>query len=454
MPQNPTLPAEPGTESGSSDARTTDTDIPDTGPTTSTTEPTTTARAKVVRYLIGLASVFTAVHVAGVHFGLWHTFIDLAVYRAGAHALLNDLPLYGNMTLIDGPVGLPFTYPPTAAIAFVPLALFGPALAQAAVFASTLICLGVVLWIVLDRLRPELDVLAKVAIISTLVFVFEFVEPVRTTMGFGQVNVVLMLAIVLDTLTRARYWPRGLLIGIAVAIKLTPAVFLLFFLLRKDWRAAATMVVSTVATIGLGWLLLGGDSKQYWLHTLWDTERIGAPWFANNQSFKGMLSRFAFAELWETGLWLALCGAALVLAAVWMRRLLSAGDTHGALLVNALLVLLVSPVSWTHHWVWAAPALVIAGHVLYTRQPRDPLRIGVFSVVALIFTIGPTWLLPRGDNRELDWSWWLHLLGNSYLIIGVAVLIVGVVYSGRNKRESKDSEQDSPAQDASAAPAS
>lgn len=404
------------------------------------TDADTDRKTKTIRYLAALACTFVVVNAVGLFVGVWHGFVDLRVYRAGARTFLNGLSLYDTTTLIDGPDGLPFTYPPTAALAFTPFGLVSPMAAQGIIFAITLASLAAVFAIVLTRLRPELDTLTKVAVIGTLVFLFEFVEPVRTTLGFGQINVVLMLAVVLDTLTRARYWPRGMLIGIAVAIKLTPAVFLLYFLLRKDWRAAITMTVSTLATVGFGWLILPADSAQYWLRTLWDTDRIGAPSFANNQSFKGMLTRLPLPDLWQSGLWLALCGAALVLAVIWMRRLLATGDVLGALLVNALLILFVSPVSWTHHWVWVAPAFLVAAHALAS-QPRDKRKLSAFGVVFVIFSIGPTWLLPRTKDRELGWGWWQHLIGNSYLIVGLSVLILGVIYSRPQPPTRRDEKQ-------------
>ncbi len=291
-------------------------------------------------------------------------------------------------------------------------------------FLSSLGCLGAVLWIVLKRLRPELDRLTTLTVVIALVTLFEFIEPVRSTLSFGQVNLVLMAAVVFDTLTRARLWPRGMLVGIAMAIKLTPAVFLLFFLLRRDWRALATALVGAAATIGIGWLILPADSAQYWLRTVRDTSRIGSSWFANNQSFNGMLTRLPLPDAWQSGLWVALSMVALLLAVRWMRRLLEAGEPVTALLVNAALVLLASPISWNHHWVWIAPALLVAGNAI-AQGARNAWFVGTVALAAVVFTAGPAERMPMMNDRELDWSWWQHIVGNSYPLLAFAVLAAG-----------------------------
>lgn len=374
--------------------------------------------------LIGVCAAFVVATIAGLAFHTWVGFLDLEVYRAGARTILAGYPLYATDPLIAGPQGLGFTYPPSAALAFVPLAVLPTTAAQALFFLSSLGCLGAVLWIVCKRLRPELDRLTTLTVVIAMVTLFEFIEPVRSTLSFGQVNLVLMAAVVFDTLTRARHWPRGMLIGIAMAIKLTPAVFLLFFLLRRDWRALATALASAAATVGAGWLILPADSAQYWLQTVRDTRRIGSSWFANNQSFNGMLTRLPLPEAWQSGLWIALSAVALLLAVRWMRRLLEAGQPVTAVLVNAALVLLVSPISWNHHWVWIAPALLVAGNAV-AEGARSPWLVGTVALAVVVFTVGPSERMPMMNDRELHWSWWQHVVGNSYPLLAFAVLAAG-----------------------------
>ena len=116
---------------------------------------------------------------------------------------------------------------------------------------------------------------------------------------------------------------------------------------------------------------------------------------------------------------LALSLLAAALAVTGMRGALNRGQVTYALLLNAAAGLLISPISWSHHWVWAAPAMLTC---LSTASPNR-WRPSAFAVLALlIFATAPPWLLPSGDGRELHWSWWQQAAGDSYALIGLAAL--------------------------------
>ncbi|MBF6224562.1 DUF2029 domain-containing protein [Nocardia abscessus] len=378
-----------------------------------------------MRWLIAAIALFAVSALVSLLAHWWHGYIDLQVYRNGARVWLDGGDLYGPMPPVEG-IGLPFTYPPLAALFFAPLALMPLLLAEVLVVATSVASLGISLWLVLARLRPELSRPAVLALVIGAVAVAQFFEPIRQTFGFGQINLVLMAAITLDCLVRKPFWPRGMLIGIAVSVKLIPAGYLLYFVLRKDWKAAGTLVVSAIAAVGLGFLLFPADSVNYWFHTLADTGRIGPPYFAGNQSIKGMAFRLGVDDTVATLLWITLSLLAVALAAVWMRRLIDAGATVAALLVNAAAVLLVSPVSWSHHWVWIAPVLVVIAEMM-VRGARSPRVIGAVAAGCVVFLIGPHWLLPHSRDRELDWAWWQQIIGSSYVLVTLAVFVVAVV---------------------------
>ena len=367
----------------------------------------------------------------------WHGFIDLQVYRNGARVWLDGGVLYGPMPPVHG-LGLPFTYPPLAAMFFVPLALMPLVVAEVVVLSTSLASLAIVLWLVLVRVRPELDRISVLTVLIAGLGLAQFLEPVRQTFNFGQINLILMAAVTLDILVRKPFWPRGMLIGIAVSIKLIPAGYLLYFLLRRDWKAAATMVASAAAAVGVGFLLFPKDSVEYWFHTVSDTGRIGTPYFAGNQSIKGTLFRLGMDESLATGLWLGLSALTIALASVWMYRLIGAGNDVGALLVNAAAVLLVSPVSWSHHWVWVAPALVVAVSLAVRRRSR------AFTTVVILFTlmfiVGPQWVLPHSGDKELAWAWWQQIIGSSYVWTTFAVIVYAVITYRPARKPSATSE--------------
>jgi len=386
--------------------------------------PGLSTRDRQLRWLAAAIGLFVVSAAVALLAHWWHGYIDLRVYRNGARVWLDGGDLYGPMPPVYG-LGLPFTYPPLAAAFFVPLALMPIPVAEVVVLVTSLLSLGIALWLVLVRLRPELDRIAVLTVVIAGLGLAQFLEPVRQTFNFGQINLILMAAISLDILVRKPFWPRGMLIGIAVSIKLIPAAYLLYFLLKRDWKAAITLVASAVGAVGIGFLLFPADSVEYWFHTVTDTGRIGTPYFAGNQSIKGTLFRLGLDESIATGLWIALSAVTVALAAVWMYRLIGAGKDVSALLVNAAAVLLVSPVSWSHHWVWVAPALVVAVDQVTRRRSR-----GFTAVVALftvMFIIGPQWVLPHSGGKELDWAWWQQIIGSAYVWATFAVIVYAVI---------------------------
>ncbi|MET7767990.1 glycosyltransferase 87 family protein [Nocardia sp. NPDC005366] len=377
------------------------------------------------RWLLAAIGLFAVSVLVSLLVHWWNGYIDLLVYRNGARVWLDGGELYGPMPPVMG-IGLPFTYPPLAALFFAPLALMPLHVAEVLVVVTNIASLSIAIWLVLSRIRPGLDRMSSLTLVIGVVAFANFLEPVRQTFGFGQINLVLMAAISLDCLVRKPFWPRGMLIGIAVSVKLIPAGYLLYFLLRRDWKAAGTLVASAIAAVGLGFLLFPKDSVEYWFDTLADTGRIGPPYFAGNQSIKGMAFRLGVSDSLATLIWITLSLVAVALAAVWMRRLIDAGATVAALLVNAAAVLLVSPVSWSHHWVWVAPALVVAADSI-VRGRRDRWYLGTVGALTVLFLIGPQWLLPHSKDLELEWAWWQQLIGSSYVIATLAVFVAAVL---------------------------
>ncbi|WP_084495754.1 glycosyltransferase 87 family protein [Nocardia shimofusensis] len=395
-------------------------------PSRRSAEPAAGPAGSRLRLLAAALALFAVSALVSLLAHWWSGYIDLQVYRNGARVWLDGGELYGPMPPVAG-IGLPFTYPPLAALFFAPLALMPLVLAEVVVLLTSLGCLGLTLWLVLARLRPGLDPRVAVPVVIAALALALYLEPVRQTFGFGQINLVLMAAVAVDCLVRKPFWPRGMLIGITVSIKLIPGGFLLYFLLRRDWKAAGTMVVSAIGAVGLGFLLFPSDSVEYWFRTLADTGRIGPPYFAGNQSLKGLAFRLGVPDTAATVVWLVLAVIAVALAAVWMHHLIRAGAHVAALLVNAAAILLVSPVSWSHHWVWAAPALLLTAEVIVRRRAgQAPWRLfaGVAGAITVLYLIGPHWLLPHSEDRELDWAWWQQIIGSSYVLVTLGVLAV------------------------------
>lgn len=362
--------------------------------------------------------------------------MDLEVYLGGARALAADGDPYLGKVLTSQGVNLPFTYTPFAAAVFL-LGTFTPLkLTLLAMNVASIIGLGIVVYLlqVADgRRRRTAAVVALVVQLGAAL-----AEPVLATLNYGQVNVFLMLAVVVDVLVPWRRWPRGVLVGLAAAVKLTPLVFCLFFLLRKDFRSLAR-TLGTFAVIGLVmWLVAPAASAKYWLHLMSDTTRMGDLWFVSNQSLRGMLARAGMGLTTSTTLvWAALAVCALALATGAITAALRAGRMPLALVSCAQLGLLVSPVSWTHHWVWCAPAVVLLLWSAHTRRAVDPLAARVLAAVsalaAVLFLTGLPWLMPFPAGSVFSW-----LGAESYVLIGT-ILLATVWWASARETAAADS---------------
>lgn len=367
-----------------------------------------TRRASVVVLVVALAAVACSLLLL-VRFP---DALDLKVYRAGGQAWLDGSALYADEFGRRYGTGLPFTYPPVAAVAFTVFAVLPWAVAIAVMAVVSLLALAGVAWLVVRR--PPVAVVAVFA--GGLLL-----EPVRLTLSFGQINLVLMVLVVADCLLPRTWWPRGLLIGLAAAVKLTPFAFLLFFAARRQWRPVFVAIAGFAAVTLLAWALSPGESPAYLSTVLGDPERIGGLTYTGNQSLNGFWHRLGLEGTLTTALWLLSALVVVVLGWRAVRRTSAAGDTLGALLAAATAGLLASPVSWSHHWVWA----IVAAVWLVPRLPewRWPGRVAAV-VGLLLFVAPPHWVLPHRYDRELDWSWWQHVVGNEFTWCGLALLVV------------------------------
>ncbi|MGB7363180.1 MAG: glycosyltransferase 87 family protein [Rhodococcus sp. (in: high G+C Gram-positive bacteria)] len=364
--------------------------------------------------------------------------LDLDVYRIGGRALLDGVNLYGALPRTSVNIPLPFTYPPMAAVSFAPMALLPLTWASAIMTVMTMVLLAVTIAVCLRSL-VSMSTSTTVWITGGITSFAFALEPVWSTLDYGQINVVLMCLVVLDTLSKKTPWPRGLLIGFVAAVKLTPAVFVLYFLLRRQYRAALMSGLSFLGFTAIGFMATFDDSVQYWTEVLFDSGRIGGPGYVSNQSLTGMLARLGLEPGPRTVAWV-LCSAVVgVLALIAIRRALRAEEYVLALGVNAALGLLISPVSWSHHWVWTVPLLMAFVHIGVAR--RAPLLPAVAVAGVLLLHYPAHWRLGPGRWSGLGWPLWDQIQASSYVwwglasIVAVAVVPLTAPRSARSARE-------------------
>ena len=341
---------------------------------------------------------------------LWqHSLVDLKVYRLGGTTLLEDASGLYEARL----AGLPFTYPPFAAVVMVPFALLPWGVAVGVWTVGSVASLVGVWRLCVGKALASPVLVAVVA--GSLV-----VEPVRETLGFGQVNLMLCALVLYDVLN-AKHAGRGVWIGLAAGVKLTPLVFFGLLVVTRQWRALAYASGAFAGTVLVGFAVTPKGATEYWTSLVAETTRIGGLAFSSNQSWNAFLVRLT-GDLDGGGVvWLGLV-AVTVIAGLWLSRSLwLRGEQLAAVSTTALIGLLCSPVSWSHHWVWIIPlgVAVITGLTKY--------RV-VFAVLWFgLFTIAPIWWPPNHDNRELDWSFKEQFSGNAYLIAATIAVVLLVV---------------------------
>ncbi|MEC3916217.1 glycosyltransferase 87 family protein [Nocardia sp. CDC160] len=321
---------------------------------------------------VALTLVFTTVDPWLEKAGILAGGLDVHIYREGAWRLLHGHSLYTDETV----GGLLYTYTPFSAIVFMP----GLAVSAAWITdAFLLVNLGVLYACVLMSFRMLgyrlTGRLASVAALLALTCVF--LEPVRTTLFYGQINLVLMLLVLWDFSRPEGARLRGLGVGVAAGIKLVPAFFLTQYLALRQWRSAATATAVLAATVALAWLVSPSDSRQYWFSTFFHSDRIAPDTEPANQSIRGVLAHLSdgASPIW---LWLLLAGmvagAGVGIAVALYRR----GEHLLSVTLTGMTACAVSPFSWGHHWVWFVPLLV---HLVHRAQTRPAWWIAATLLV-------------------------------------------------------------------------
>ena len=355
--------------------------------------------------------------------------VDLDVYRLAGSVLLDGGDFY------NLPGRLPFLYPPFAALLAVPLAVLPATEVQVAWTAAGALALVAVLF----RFGLTGWVLSLVA--TATIF---FVQPVVQTLGFGQLGIFLVALVALDLVPGPRVLPRrllpeGVLTGLATAIKLTPAIFLLYLLLAGRRRTFLVATGAAVAVTLLSAVIAPRPSLDFWGRLAQGDTGLGhSVIYYTNQSVMADIVRVLGLGTGAAVLGLAASAVVALLgvwAAVQWHRL---GQVGLAVNLCGVAGLLASPVSWLHHFVWVVPlgvSLVLAGRRSALPLPRSMLVLGWLFVgwvaAAPRGLTDDTRRLPNGDDLELGWLWFEHAVASATAIVGIAFLVVAMVVGTR-----------------------
>ncbi len=413
-----------------------------------------------------IAAAIWAIHAFGRHY----TFFDLRIYHGAMVWWTNGGNLYD---WVAPKTTLGFTYPPFAALVMAPMALLPTLVAG---WANTVLSLAALTLLLCWLLVPIADRCGwpRWFAVALGVPLAAATEPVRETLGFGQINLLLAVLIYADFVflrnraklaiespdglpgwvTRLgaarRMWHTGALagigVGLATAIKLTPGVFIIYFVVTRQWRAALASAGTTLGVTLLTFMLTGKAAGAYFTSVVFDTSRVGAVDSTANQSLAGVLARLYDSPTTPTLMWMSF--AALLLA-VGMTRAMNAhniGDELAAFTVVGLTGNAICPISWSHHLVFLIPALVVLGDSALRRRraarglalrgqwSRGPAGIPALAglgravaalAVYLLFVVSPIWMYEHKLPNHSHYADGLHgAFWENSLALAVITLIV------------------------------
>jgi alpha-1,2-mannosyltransferase len=347
-----------------------------------------------------------------------HGFFDLRVYYGAINYWVHDHgPIY-DFILARSTYG--FTYPPFAAVTMLPMAAL-PWSATILISLTASVLAGVVLlyWLVDPVARRE-GWTRWYALGIAICFAAAF-EPLRETILFGQVNLLLVFVVALDLLFFVAPGRRfgGIGIGLATAVKLTPGVFILYLLVTRRWRAAIMASATAAAATVFAAVVAPDASRIFWTDAFWNTDRVGSLAFISNQSLEGAVARL-HPDHPSTLLWVV---TVLAVGVVWFRRVRAcavAGDEWAGFALTGVFGCLLSPVTWIHHLVWVGPALILVlDRGLRSRGRRRValLSFGVATYVVLCSRL--VWAFSQPSYQPVGW-----FMSSAYVWLSIALLVV------------------------------
>lgn len=329
--------------------------------------------------------------------------LDLHMYRGALQAFFDGRPAY---RLGYTHLNLPYTYPPITLIFLAPLIWTDASTALTGMTVAGLIAVLIVLWRTTAMLRYR-GVAGRVGIVAAVTALLVWTEPFQQNFSLGQVNILVMLPVVIDLSLSDKSRFKGIGIGIATASKLLPGLFVVYLVLTRRIRAAVTACITFAVLTAIGWGIDPSGSNDYWIRRLaFDSHRVLmtlGPRFTGNQSLQGLVTRFLGTDAQNSVAWMVAVAVAAVaclgLAVLAHRR----GEEALGMVVVGITTLLISPVSWSHYWVWIAPMLLVLVDVARRATGHwRTLLAGLPAVAMLPFLMWPLRatahapLLPNG----------------------------------------------------------
>jgi alpha-1,2-mannosyltransferase len=388
--------------------------------------------------LIALA-VSAAFYLVEVHYHPVHG-SDLKMYWSAAHAVRAGTPIYG----VRWNDNLPFTSPPAMAIVMLPTTFFTHATLKTASLVFGVVGTFIAL-LCATRMLSHRGMAGRVGLAAGVTALALWTEPFQNNFLNGQINVILLLLILGDLAQSDRSRFKGAGVGVAAAMKLIPALFVVYLLLTRRLRAAATAVGAFAVLTAVGWIVEPGASVTFWFNGgLSSRSVVNDPQFAGEQALQGTVARFLRIDTVDSLAWIcavAVVGIAGLALATWAQR---SGFEGMGVVVTGLVALMVSPGSWSHYWVWIAPlVLVLIDIAARTHGRARTLVAGLPALAVMPFL---AWHLNKpelGPMLPIGLIWTVHwksptvgmLATDSYAITSLVVFVLMALWLYSRRKE-------------------
>jgi alpha-1,2-mannosyltransferase len=396
---------------------------------------TTRPRLPVPSWLLlpGLISLVVSVafYLIEVHFHPLHG-ADLRMYQAAAQALRDGRPIYG--VRFDD---LPFTSPPVMAVVMLPATFCSHATMTTAMMVFGLVGTFLVL-LCTTRVLGQSGMAGRVGLAAAVTAVMVWTEPFQTTFLDGQLNVVILLLVIGDLARSDRSRFKGIGVGAAAALKLIPALFVVYLLLTRRLRAAATAVAAFAVFTAVGWIIEPHASATYWFNGGLDSHTVLLePRFVGEQALQGTVARLLSTSTQSGPVWMITVVVVGLGGLALATRAQRSGFEAMGVVVTGLVAVLVSPASWSHYWVWIAPlALVLVDVAVRTHGRERALAAGLAVTAMVPFlswdldrpTVGP--MGPIGLIWTDNWRFSVvrSLVVDSYALTTLTLFVVAAVW--------------------------
>jgi alpha-1,2-mannosyltransferase len=319
--------------------------------------------------------------------------------------------------------GIKFTYTPFAALLFTACSLLPWSGLRWLMTVTSLAAVGITIWLTLGALgwqgRRRATALAAVAAVAL------WIEPVQRALHLGQIEPLLMVLIVWDICQPDHRRWKGVGIGVAAGIKLTPLVFIPYLFLTGKLRQAVVVTAAFAVTVAIGFVLLPHASVKYWLTGYFlHASNVGDVKSLLNQSVLGVVARSIHSVRHATPIWLVLSAVIMMLGLGAAAILDRAGRTVAGWLTCELTSLLIFPISWDHHWLWVVPAIALFATTALRATGAARWRWWALAVVtAALF--GAWGSLALGELHPLPGGLrWIS--ENLFVLAGLALLAVAI----------------------------